>query len=821
MTIPRERDDAFVHVPLAAARSLIARALSEDERQKAPPPPARQDASGEEREPRTTSVTYAPASPRTAIPRTAIPRTARDPAPAPGPLGTVSLRPHQRSAVARLRAALHMHHGALLADEVGLGKTYVAIAVASEYERTCVVAPAALLPMWRAALAHAGRSARLLSYEALSRLDGDAALEPLPDMVVLDEAHHVRTSRTHRYRRIAQLAARAHVLLVSATPIHNRRAELESLLALFLGERAHALSDEQVAQLVVRREREDVALREPLPAVEAVRWLDTGDDTPLLPALLALPPPVPPAGGGDAGALVALSLVRQWASSRAALGAALRRRLARALALQSALECGRHPTRAELGAWCTDGDAQQLAFPEIVVDRAMPECRANAGSLAAAVSAHADAVRVLLHHLEHGSGMDPDLARAAALRTLRERHPGERIIAFSEYAETVLALWRALRRSPGVAALTAHGAIIAGGAVTRSEALARFAPLGSGTREPAARERIELLLTTDLLSEGVNLQDASVLVHLDLPWSPARLEQRVGRLRRMGSPHDRIHVYALRPPAPADVLLRAERRLRDKLRIAQRTLGVAGVIPFLLPLRVENAPPAPSSPAAPARAYELLLRILDAWRDDAAASPGGTSAGASPVLALGVADRSALLAVLEADDGHRLMVGAVGGGRVSVQPSVVLDAARLVAGARDERRARRDGAFQRALAEVVAWADGFRAERHAGVTEVMRASARRDVLRRIAQVMTRVPPHARPRLAALASRARAVVTSPFGIAAERMLAELARAPTSGEAWLRAVVAFGDANVRRVSTNACAASWRVAVLVLIEESDRSR
>ena len=47
-----------------------------------------------------------------------------------------------------------------------------------------------------------------------------------------------------------------------------------------------------------------------------------------------------------------------------------------------------------------------------------------------------------------------------------------------------------------------------------------------------------LLLTTDLASEGVNLQDASVVVHLDLPWTAARLEQRVGRVARLASAHD-------------------------------------------------------------------------------------------------------------------------------------------------------------------------------------------------------------------------------------------------------------------------------------------
>src|SRR6185295_10879772 len=106
---------------------------------------------------------------------------------------------------------------------------------------------------------------------------------------------------------------------------------------------------------------------------------------------------------------------------------------------------------------------------------------------------------------------------------IRRTHPSVPIVAFSQYATTVAGLFRVMRRRPHIAMLTGNGARVAGGSITRHEAISRFAPRASGA--PAAREaeRIDLLLTTDLLSEGVNLQDAGVVVHLDLPWTPARL----------------------------------------------------------------------------------------------------------------------------------------------------------------------------------------------------------------------------------------------------------------------------------------------------------
>ena len=259
-----------------------------------------------------------------------------------GELGSVRLHAHQQTAIERLRDLLREQKGALLADEAGLGKTYVAAAIMREAARPLLVIPAALRTMWRDALAAAGASATTLSYSALSR--GNVPSGDF-DLLVLDEAHHARTATTQRYAAIASLASRARVLLLTATPVHNRRAELAALFALFLGARAYAMSDAAFAALIVRRERSDVGRAIPIPDAPAPEWISVSDDGSLLEELLALPPPVPPSDGGIGGALLTWSLLRQWASSRAALAGALRRRIARGVALESALSDGRYPDR--------------------------------------------------------------------------------------------------------------------------------------------------------------------------------------------------------------------------------------------------------------------------------------------------------------------------------------------------------------------------------------------------------------------------------------------------------------------------------------------
>ncbi len=185
-------------------------------------------------------------------------------------VGSVTLRPHQRDAVTRLRAVMDEFGGAMLADDVGLGKTYVATAIIAAAERTLVVAPAALRDMWRRALDAAGVHAEFVTYTALSR-------GRIPNgaftLLVLDEAHHARTPGAHRYAALAALAAGAQVLALTATPVHNKRGDLAAILALFLGARAWTLDDSALARCIVRRTHADLDAGV-LPALEAPRWVE-------------------------------------------------------------------------------------------------------------------------------------------------------------------------------------------------------------------------------------------------------------------------------------------------------------------------------------------------------------------------------------------------------------------------------------------------------------------------------------------------------------------------------------------------------------------
>lgn len=650
-----------------------------------------------------------------------------------------------------------------------MGKTFVALAIAHRYSRRLIVVPAALRAMWRDALAQADMDAELITFERLSRSEAP----PLaPELLILDEAHHARNPSTRRYARIARLARDARVLLLSATPVHNRWADLVALLSLFLGSRARALSERELSQCVVRRERSGSSAVAGIPDVLPVVGCDLPDNPGLVAQLMSIPPPLPARDGESGGALINRGLLHQWSSSEAALRDALRRRLAKATALIASLEVGRYPSARELEAWTYAEGALQLGFAELL-SPPTPDAAAQLRS----VSAHAKALEHLLRDYGESS---IDEARAHTLADIRARNPTARIVAFAQYGSTVSALYRRLASAGGVAVLTATGARVAGGKLSREDAIARFAPLANRVSPPSPAESIDLLLTTDLLSEGVNLQDAEIVVHLDVPWTAARMEQRVGRAARMGSRHQQVKVYQLRPPASAEEILRGEALVSLKHDVARKHVGASRVGP----LATEgDAAAMPSS--IPSQAEELRA-ILCRWLD---ADSNNDSPGRRICVGAVTAGRMGLIAA-GYHAGTPLLLACL-----SSVPATDLQAqiaSCLLAEGADALVDRAD--YEEALRAVKDWAERYQASENAGAIAAAPVGRQR-LLRRIDAALQRAPPHLRASRARAVSAARQIASAPHGVAVEEDLEALAASTLPDDEWLGALASVAPLEKR--------------------------
>ncbi|MBM3457956.1 MAG: DEAD/DEAH box helicase [Armatimonadetes bacterium] len=436
--------------------------------------------------------------------------------------------PHQLQAAGRVLR--EMRGRALLADEVGLGKTIEAGIILKELlvrglvRRFLILTPPALVGQWQEELAEKfGEQIPVAEkpsdWERLERAIGslDTAKQARHsehvcgrpwDLVVVDEAHRVTNPRTLAHRLVAQLQPR-YLLLLTATPVQNDLRELYHLVSLL-----------RPGQLGAYR-----SFRRQFVASSDARQA-------LNPARLRL--------------LLAGCMVR---NRRALVSVKLPpRRATTHLVTLSDPEEHLYRSVAELSRGLRIGGAESRT-PLLLLQEACSSPDAVAATLSR-------------------SGGHPALHRAAAavrsgskvealLRLVRDT--GEKVLVFTEFRATQERIRSALTEA-GIATVCFHGS------------------MGPDERVAAVRafhREARVLVSTASGAEGQNLQFCHVLVNFDLPWNPMRLEQRIGRLHRLGQERE-VHVFNLAAAGTveADIL----DLLQNKIRMFELVVGELDLI---------------------------------------------------------------------------------------------------------------------------------------------------------------------------------------------------------------------------------------------------
>jgi superfamily II DNA or RNA helicase len=463
-------------------------------------------------------------------------------------------------------AAVRRYRGALLADPVGSGKTYIALAVAAALNRKCrtaCVVPATLLAQWEAAGRKLGIGLELGSHEQASRgrlPQGTAGL------VIVDESHHFRNRLTRRYAHLAAWLVDRPALLVTATPIVNRLTDLANQLHLSM--RDNALAMEAIPSLRALLESGC-----PHPAVGqiVVENEPVLDNRPRRVSKTSAPAAEErgPLGGAverlsrlrlsrnqSVAGLIRRVLLRAAASSPAALAGALQRYRRLLLHARDALRAGRAMDRTELRRFTGDLGDQLVWWELLPSDDGSNDLElADLEELEQVMAAAAAAMRET----------DPKLDLLRDI--LSQENPA---LVFTTSRDTVRYIRERLR-GLGLAWCTGDRAGIGPTLLPRRSVLAWFrdvVPRGPGPRH---------LIVTDVAAEGLDLQRAGRIVHYDLPWTPMRLEQREGRAVRLGSRHSEVEVVRFVPPTSLERWLRLEETLARKASLpAAAGLGGGG-----------------------------------------------------------------------------------------------------------------------------------------------------------------------------------------------------------------------------------------------------
>ncbi len=470
------------------------------------------------------------------------------------------LLPGQRVSHARTVAALERFGGAMLAEPVGTGKTYIALAAAHSLAgRATCIAPASLVAQWRRTAAALRLPLVVSSHERASR----GVLPRADGLIIVDESHHYRSRGARRYAHLARWIAGRTALLLTATPVINRLGDLIAQLLL-------VLPDDALAPLGVPSLAE-LPRRHAFPSAISLVVLTaaTSDARPSADARIVRPGTAASDLVADIRALrlsrnpavarlVRGVLLRAAASSPAAFDACLRRYRLLLLQARDAGEAGARPGRSALRRWAGELPEQTVLWP--LLDDVSADAELELGDL--------ESLDVLIRRADLAAEREDATAR----RLVDLVGDGARTLVFTGSRDT--ALW--LRRwiVPAPAWCTGAAAGIGHTRMPRHSVLAGFAP---DARNGASRSP-HVLIATDVAAEGLDLQRTRRIVHYDLPWNPARLEQREGRARRLGSGHDVIQVVSFEPPPAIEreirqlQILEEKRGLGGRARVAGETL---------------------------------------------------------------------------------------------------------------------------------------------------------------------------------------------------------------------------------------------------------
>ena len=426
--------------------------------------------------------------------------------------------------------ALHQMRGrALLADEVGLGKTIEAGIIMKELiqrglvHNVLVLTPASLTEQWREELANkfheeftimdkpsqweevkdAPEGRWLVSLDrAKLKQHSEAILARDYDLLIVDEAHKLKNRSTLAWKFVNQIRKR-YVLMLTATPVQNDLMELYSLITI--------LSPGQLGTVRAFRNHFLEASDERRPK-----------NTPALRRLLN-------------------DVMIRNRRSKVDITFPLRRAAIYHLTLSEAEWQLYSDVTDYIRRRFQDNDSDKyLRLTLMILQRELSSSpQAVASTLRKMVGdrAHGQRARGELQHFLELAESIPIGRKLTAVREILEKFPGKFLI-FTEYRETLNTIVRQLQ-AWGINAIGFHGGLDirqkeAAVAAFRGDSDASNNGNANGDSDPGVR----VMVSTESGAEGRNLQFCHQLINYDLPWNPMRVEQRIGRLHRLGQVND-------------------------------------------------------------------------------------------------------------------------------------------------------------------------------------------------------------------------------------------------------------------------------------------
>ncbi len=567
------------------------------------------------------------------------------------PQTKVNLSEFQEDAVARALTRLNKYNACIVADSVGLGKTWIAkkiIESVGYYQRknVLVICPAQLRIMWQKELKNIDVNQNVISQEELGT---DEYLERVTDaiggrfkdleLIVVDESHNFRNPLSKRWENFFTLindhivphGRRPKILFLTATPINNTPWDLYWQLMLLTlmdqttfirenipdlqkhfkqAENKPEILNDLLNEISIRRTRDYIVKNYPdayitfedregniveKKIVFPKRTLDNIEynlesayqgmyreisETISDKLTMAYYRLLEYKDGEslteteqlELGRMVAISgifrtiLLKRLESSVDAFRLSVTKQIEFLGKLKKYLNKGYLLTKQTFNKYLLLADEE--IEPEDIKEELIPFEKSEYRFENLIKDIDKD-IQLLTAVLGKVSTITPekDAKLKVLKKTLLELSKSGQIVLFTYYADTLNYIAKEIRNDPQFSRLSIE-------AISSSGLTCKTPDQRSQIIEQFSRNEIDIILSTDVLSEGQNLQSAKYLINYDLHWNPTRMIQRAGRIDRIGSPFNEIFIFNFFPEDELEELLRLVRILQDKIIDFDTSIGL-------------------------------------------------------------------------------------------------------------------------------------------------------------------------------------------------------------------------------------------------------
>lgn len=270
--------------------------------------------------------------------------------------------------------------------------------------------------------------------------------------------------------------------------------------------------------------------------------------------------------------------LKRMESSVSALRTSLDSYHTKLLAFERGIESGRIVSVADLNALeASFGDEDLEVDSDLLEETTLDQIDGknyDVKGLLADIKIEKSIIEVLDKQLEIMAKDDSKIKEfAKQLDDLRKSDPKRKVLVFSYFSDTVKFLEENLFKYSKTANRDESAFLTSSNRSDSEHFASRFSPKSKIYTITQDENELNLLVSTDVLSEGQNLQDSGVLINFDLHWNPVRMIQRNGRVNRLGSEFEEVSVFNMKPESKLDGYLRLIQRLQGKIDIIRNTIG--------------------------------------------------------------------------------------------------------------------------------------------------------------------------------------------------------------------------------------------------------